>query len=103
MTWLIAEQFNARNVAEFRALHAAGRLANIGYCLPTGRTGDFDSIAEAELWIAAGKNVYADVQRLALDYSDGGELRCGACGKTCFKHFADGDRIDIGECCAGVK
>jgi hypothetical protein len=62
-TWHIAEKFNAANVEEFRALLAADRLAHIGYCLPTGRTGDFETIAQAEAWIAVGKNVYADIRQ----------------------------------------
>lgn len=35
-----------------------------------------------------------------LDYQDGGELKCGACGGRCWHHFNDGSRNDIGECCA---
>jgi len=62
--WLIAEQFNLGNVEEFRSLAAGGRLDHIGYCLPTGRTGEFRSVAEAEAWIAAGRNVYANVRGL---------------------------------------
>lgn len=62
--WHIAEQFNSANLAEFRALAEAGRLDHIGYCLPTGRTGDFATLAEAYEWIASGRNVYANVGQL---------------------------------------
>lgn len=63
MTWHIAEKFNTSNVAEFTSLLGADRLAHIGYCLPTGRTGDFATITEAYDWIASGRNVYADVKQ----------------------------------------
>jgi hypothetical protein len=59
--WLIAEQFNQSNVDRFKQLVADGRLAHIGYCLPSGRTGDFKTTDQALAWIAEGKNVYADV------------------------------------------
>ena len=36
---------------------------------------------------------------LRFDYSDGAEMLCGICGGQCFLHFADGERIDRGECC----
>jgi len=61
-SWLIAEQFNTANLNTFRALLAADRLEHIGYCLPTGRTGEFASTSDAEQWIADGKNVYANVK-----------------------------------------
>ncbi len=60
--WLISEKFNSENEAEFRMLLADGRLNHIGYCLPTGRTGDFSTADEAFNWIASGRNVYADVR-----------------------------------------
>jgi hypothetical protein len=37
---------------------------------------------------------------LVVDYEDGGEMQCGLCKGPCFRHFSDGNRNDIGECCA---
>ena len=36
---------------------------------------------------------------IRFDYSDGSEMLCGVCHGACFIHFADGERIDRGECC----
>lgn len=61
-TWHVAEQFNTSNLTLFAELLDAGRLAHIGYCLPNGRTGDFDTLGEALEWMASGRNVYANVR-----------------------------------------
>lgn len=60
-TWLVAEQFNTANLAEFQELRDAGRLDRIGWCSPTGRIGEFATIEEAEAWMRDGRNVYANV------------------------------------------
>lgn len=38
---------------------------------------------------------------MQLSYTDGSPLRCGVCKGECMKHYTDGERNDIGECCAG--
>lgn len=64
-TWHLAEKFNHVNLPEFEALLAAGRLAHIGFCLPSGVIGNFDTAESAMAWLVSGKNVYADVLQIA--------------------------------------
>lgn len=61
VTWNIAEKFNAANVTEFRALHAAGRLREIGLVHANGK---LEALTPSDAFnaIEAGRNVYADVR-----------------------------------------
>jgi hypothetical protein len=44
-----------------------------------------------------------ELRRLKIEarstYQDGGELRCGVCGGTCFRHHYQDGQVDVGECC----
>ena len=40
---------------------------------------------------------------IRYSYSDGAEMLCGVCHQPCFIHFADGERIDRGECCVPAE
>jgi hypothetical protein len=45
------------------------------------------------------RSLVVDDMPLPLDYADGGEMQCSVCRGICFRHFNDGNRNDIGECC----
>jgi hypothetical protein len=52
---------------------------------------------------AHARHIEQRVKRsLIVDYEDGGELKCGACGGTCYRHYRQDGRNDIGECCVKV-
>jgi hypothetical protein len=71
--WLIAEQFNERNAAQFEALAAAGRLAEVTFCQPSGRIERL-TMDEARSMIAAGRNVYADIGQTEGEWLTGREV-----------------------------
>ena len=71
--WLIAEQFNMANQAQFEALAAAGRLAEVTFCQPSGRLERL-TIDEARSMMSAGRNVYADIGQTEREWLTGVEV-----------------------------